>query len=81
MQKIRACFIVEEVTRTRFNGDEVTLHAISENESDRIPDAEKFHRGTPSGTFDMQVNNPALAGVFVPGDIYEILLTRVGEED
>lgn len=78
--KVRACFIVESVTRERWGGETVKMHAVSRGDKDKIPEAEKFHTATPSGSFEMKITNPALHGAFNPDEAYYLDITRAPED-
>lgn len=48
-------------------GDEITLMPVS---ADGIPEHERFHKYTPSGSMKFVVTNPSVVGHYKPGQFY-----------
>lgn len=66
---VRAKFRVESVTHHAHGARTVKLSAVT---ADGIPENERFHKWTPSGSIEMAVDNPAAFEQFVPGAFYFI---------
>jgi hypothetical protein len=73
-QKVRAKFAVGMVGKTSWGAQEVRANAVyggqagSENAS--------FAAATPSGTFELTVDNPAVQDFFEPGAEYYVTFER-----
>lgn len=72
---VRALMQLQSVTENCYNKNSKTLR-FSVSYDSRIPEAQRFYDSTPSGSFEMTVNNPeALAqlelGKFYYFDVHE----------
>jgi len=68
---VRAKFKVQEQTRYEFAG-KVKLMAIYDTST---PENERFTKATPSGTLEMQIDNPAALDQFTPGAVFYLDFT------
>lgn len=71
---VRAKFIVESVMRFAGSQCQVKLRAVS---AEGIPENERFHRYTPSGTIEISIDNPPASDVFTPGQAFYVDFTAV----
>ncbi len=71
---IRAKFRVDEVTDYGGNTKRVKLSAKYD---DSIPEDQRFHEATPTGSFEMTVTNPAALAELVPGRAFYLELIPV----
>jgi len=53
---------------------EITLSAVFDNGIDA--ENASFAKATPTGTITFQLNNPALADEFKPGDVYYVTFSK-----
>lgn len=77
----RALFQVNDVLERRVNG-ETTSQIVRLNPSyspDPADTNHAFWQATPTGSLEMQINNPAVFGFFVPGKKYYLDFTPVEE--
>ena len=42
-----------------------------------LPEDQKFQKATPTGSFESQIDNPAVFGFFQPGKSYMVTITPV----
>lgn len=70
-KKVRAKFTVHSIETFAF-GESVKMNAVCYDGTDENAVFTKF---TPSGSFEMHVQNEALFGFFKPGDDYYLDLT------
>lgn len=68
---VRAKFRVSSVTDFGFT-KQVKLVAVGD---DGIPENQRYHKATPSGTLEMTIDNPAVADQFTPGKEFYIDFT------
>lgn len=71
---VRAKFVVAEVTAFGHNKDarRVKLSAVT---ADGIPENERFHKYTPSGSIELSIDNPPASDAFVPGKTFYVDFT------
>lgn len=71
---VRAKFRVETITKTATSPDGaiIELKAVC---ADEVPENQRFHKWTPSGSLHMTVNNPAAVEQFVLGQEYYVDFT------
>lgn len=69
---VRAKFMVTSVEHYAGGGRRVKMAPVS---ADGIPEHERFHKYTPSGSLEMTVDNPPAAEQFVPGAFYYVDFT------
>ena len=70
---VRAKFKVESVTHV-VGGESVKMNAVCYDDND---ENKSFSKWTPSGSFEMFVNNEKIFGVFQPGQEYYLDFTPV----
>jgi hypothetical protein len=63
-RRVRAKFRVESVEISASGGRKIKMAAVT---ADGVPEHERFHRWTPSGTLEMWVDNPSAMDAFVQG--------------
>lgn len=73
---VRAKFVVQSVKAYAYGGREVSASTVTGGSSD-IPENQRFHKATPSGTITMMVDNPTAAEVFQPGTEFYVDFTPV----
>jgi len=73
---VRAKFVVQSVKAYAYGGKEIEASAVTGG-SNEIPENQRFHKATPSGTIKMMVDNPPAAEVFVPGMEFYVDFTPV----
>lgn len=71
---VRAKFRVETITRTASmpDGAVIELKAVC---ADDVPENQRFHKWTPSGSLSMCVNNPSAVEQFALGQEFYIDFT------
>ena len=74
---IKARFLCHEVAKGR-EYERVKLHAVYSSN----PEAPNhtWSKATPTGSLEMQINNPAAFGAFVPGVEYDLTFAPVPVE-
>lgn len=70
---VRAKFRVSSVTDFGFT-KQVKLVAVSD---DGIPENQRYHKATPSGTLEMTIDNPPASDQFAPGREFYVDFTPV----
>lgn len=74
-RKIRAKMTCQEVTKTAYGAEKVRMTAVyggSTNAEDNT-----FAKATPSGTLELQIDNPEAQGVVTPGSSFYVELAPV----
>jgi hypothetical protein len=64
---VRAKFTLTAITSHAYGGKTLRFQAVYDQS---IPDDRRFQKATPSGTFEMTVDNPAALEQFVLGRAY-----------
>jgi hypothetical protein len=72
---IRAKFTVSSVTDHGGDGRTIKLHPQYD---ESIPEDQRFHQYTPTGSLEMYVTNPAVIAELTPGRVYYIDLVAAG---
>lgn len=70
---VRAKFKVESVTKVVY-GESIKMNAVCYDDND---ENKSFSQATPTGSYEMFVNNEKLFGVFQPGQEYYLDFTPV----
>ena len=73
---VKAKFVVQSVTTYAYGGREIKATAVTGGPNE-IPENQRFHKATPSGSLTMTVDNPPAAEVFVPGMEFYLDFTPV----
>lgn len=73
---IRTKFTVTQVTHYESGGATITLEP---RYSKDIPEDQRFNTATPSGKFEMYVNNPAVVERMRPGKVFYADFTEAPE--
>lgn len=71
--KVRAKMEVSEVTKTAYGAERVKLNAVYGG--DKNSEDNTYSKATPSASVEMQVDNEAVHGAFVPGKKYYVDFT------
>lgn len=74
--KIRAKFQLQEVTENFWNKESKVLKFRASYDPN-IPEDQRFLKATPSGQFEMQVDNPVAIAALELGKYYYLDLTAV----
>jgi hypothetical protein len=73
MEKVRAKFKVDSITRSQNPGVSVKLYPVC---ADGIPENERYHKYTPSGSLEMYIDNPPAAEFFEIGKQFYVDFTK-----
>lgn len=76
--KVRAKMIVSEVTKTQYGAEVVKLNAVYSDKTNAEDNT--YSKATPSASLEMQVDNEAVHGAFVPGKKYYVDFTPADSE-
>jgi hypothetical protein len=68
---VRAKFVCDEVTKTRYGSARVSLYPVSNGSEEN----EQFWKYTPSGKIELSIENPSAAERFEPGKEYYVDFT------
>lgn len=72
-EQVRAKFQCHSVKVTT-SGEEAQLGAVTPDSS--VPENERYHNATPSGTLTLFVTNPAVKGFYKPGKSYYLTMVE-----
>lgn len=75
---VRAKFQLQQVTENYWNKNSRTL-VFQPQYDTNIPEDQRFATATPSGRFEMQVDNPAALAQFNLGEYYYVDFSAVPE--
>ena len=64
---VRAKFQVQKTSKMSWGGSEITMNPVS---ADEVPENQRFHKYTPSGTLIMSIDNPTAEEFFKLGKSY-----------
>lgn len=76
MKSMRAKMTVDEVKLTSYS-DEVIFKALYAG--DKNAEDNTYSKATPSATFNMSITNPALRGVYKPGQKFYVDFTPIDD--
>lgn len=65
--KVRAKFRVDSIAKHSWGGSSIKLSCTYD---DKIPEDQRFQKATPSGTIEMQIDNPAAVELFELGKYF-----------
>ncbi len=71
---VRAKFVVQSVKTYAYGGKEIEFSAVTGGVNE-IPENQRFHKATPSGSLKMTVDNPPAADFFVVGKSFYLDFT------
>jgi hypothetical protein len=74
--KVKAKFVVDSITHTRSNPS-ARVVKLSPVCADGVPENERYHRYTPSGSIEMYIDNPPAAEFFTIGSEIYVDFTKV----
>lgn len=70
--RIRAKFIVEQVTKHRWGGETVKMSPVMEGSTSNKTEDKHFSDATPSGSIELTISNKDVHGHFAPGSAHYV---------